>query len=91
MKPHYDWIGVGHETVDTSSSRELLPKMIFAITTRVREIVRVLRGLPLDDSVRQRTSAINAQLAKVWSGPLQCRGITGLESMFSFRVLTAEA
>lgn len=39
--------------------------MIFTITTRVREIVRVLRGLPIDDGVRQRTLAINAQLAKL--------------------------
>lgn len=37
----------------------------FAFATRVREIVRVLRGLPPDDAVRQRTLAINEQLARL--------------------------
>ncbi|KAG0590587.1 hypothetical protein M758_1G101000 [Ceratodon purpureus] len=39
--------------------------MIFRFATRVREIVRVLRGLPPDEAIRQRTMAINAQLAKL--------------------------
>ncbi|KAG0582480.1 hypothetical protein KC19_3G063500 [Ceratodon purpureus] len=41
--------------------------MIFKLgfVTRVREIVRVLRGLPPDDAVRQRTLAINEQLARL--------------------------
>lgn len=37
----------------------------FAFVTRVREIVRVLRGLPPDDAVRERTLAINEQLARL--------------------------
>ena len=41
--------------------------MIFklAFLTRAREIVRVLRGLPPDEAVRERTQAINEQLARV--------------------------
>lgn len=42
----------------------------FAFATRVREIVRVLRGLPPDDAVRERTLAINEQLARV--RPVPC-------------------
>nr|XP_024359324.1 uncharacterized protein LOC112274245 isoform X1 [Physcomitrium patens]PNR31989.1 hypothetical protein PHYPA_026113 [Physcomitrium patens] len=37
----------------------------FAFATRVREIVRVLRGLPPDQAVRDRTVAINEQLARL--------------------------
>ena len=41
--------------------------MIFklAFVTRAREIVRVLRGLPPDEAVRERTQAIDEQLARV--------------------------
>ncbi|XP_024369897.1 uncharacterized protein [Physcomitrium patens] len=39
--------------------------MVFRIVSRVRELFRVMRDLPSDDSIRRRTLAINAQLAKV--------------------------
>lgn len=48
----------------------------FAFATRVREIVRVLRGLPPDDAVRQRTLAINEQLARV--RPVPCNIIVSV-------------
>ncbi|XP_024369901.1 uncharacterized protein [Physcomitrium patens] len=39
--------------------------MVFRIVSRVRELFRVMRDLPSDDSIRRRTLAINAQLAKL--------------------------